>query len=55
MGRILGPLLKTGFPLTGNLLKPLVKSCLIPLGLTATSSPTDAAVHKKMLNLVSQH
>ena len=49
MGRILGPLLKTGFPLIGNVLKPLAKSCLIPLGLTATSSPTDVAVHKKML------
>ena len=29
-----------------NLLKPLAKSDLIPLGLTAASA-TDAAVHKK--------
>ena len=30
LGRILGPLLKTGFPLLGNVLKPLAKSVLIP-------------------------
>ena len=46
--RILGPLLKTGLPLIGNLLKPLSKSVLIPLGLTAAASGTDAAIHKKM-------
>ena len=31
-----------------NVLKPLAKSVLIPLGLTAAASVTDAAVHKKM-------
>ena len=31
-----------------NVLKPLAKSALIPLGLTAAASVTDAAVHKKM-------
>ena len=31
-----------------KVLKPLVKSFLIPLGLTATTSATDAAIHKKM-------
>ena len=31
-----------------NVLKPLAKSVLIPLGLTAAASATDAAVHKKM-------
>ena len=36
-------------PLTGNVLKPLVESVLIPLGLTAAASATDAAIHKKML------
>ena len=41
--RHLGPLLKTGLPLMKNVLKPLAKSVLIPLGLTA-----DAAIHKKM-------
>ena len=30
--RLLGPLLKTGLPLIGNVLKPLAKSVLIPLG-----------------------
>ena len=31
-----------------NLLKPLAKSVLISLGLTAATSATDAAIHKKM-------
>ena len=31
-----------------NLLKPLRKNVLIPLGLTAAASATDAALHKKM-------
>ena len=48
LGRLLGPLLKTGLPLIGNVLKPLAKSVLIPLGLTAAASATDAAIHKKM-------
>ena len=47
LGRLLGPLLKTGLPLVGNALKPLAKSVLIPLGLTAAAA-TDAAIHKKM-------
>ena len=33
----------------GNVLKPLAKSVLIPLGLTAAASATDAAIHKKMI------
>ena len=48
LGRFLGPLLKTVLPLRGNVLKPLAKSVLIPLGLTAAASATDAAIHKKM-------
>ena len=35
VGRLLGPLLKTGLPLIKNVIKPLAKSVLIPLGLTA--------------------
>ena len=35
-------------PLLGNVLKPLAKSVLIPLGLTAAASATDAVIHKKM-------
>ena len=49
LGRLLGPLLKTGLPLIKNLIKPLAKSVLIPLGLTATASTADAGIHKKIL------
>ena len=31
-----------------NVLKPLAKSVLIPLGLTAAASASDKAIHKKM-------
>ena len=47
LGRLLGPLLKTGLPLIKNVIKPLAKSLLIPLGLTATASAVDAGIHKK--------
>ena len=47
LGRLLGPLLKTGLPLIGNVFKPLTKSFLIPLGLTTAASETDAAFHKR--------
>ena len=40
LGRLLGPLLKTGIPLIKNIIKPLAKSFLIPLGLTAAASAT---------------
>ena len=49
LGRLLGPLLKTGLPLTKNVIKPLAKSVLIPLGLTAAASAADAEIHKKIL------
>ena len=48
-GRFLGPLLKTGLPLMKNVIKPLAKSVLIPLGLTATASAVDVGIHKKNL------
>ena len=48
LGRLLGSLLKNNIPLIGNLLKPLAKSVLITLGLTAAASATDTAIHKKM-------
>ena len=48
LGRILGPLLKAGFPLRKNTLNPLAKSVLIPLGLTAIASTADAAIQKKI-------
>ena len=48
LGRLSGPLLKTGLPLIGSVIKPLAKSILIPLGLTAAASTTDTAIHKKI-------
>ena len=47
LGRLLEPLLKSDFPLTKNVLKPLAKSFLIPLGVTAAASATDAVIQKK--------
>ena len=49
IGRLLGPLLKTGLPLTKNVIKPLHKSVLIPLGLTVAASVADARIHKDIL------
>ena len=51
LGRLLGPLLKTGLPLIKNVIKPLAKSVLIPLGLTAAASTADAGIHKKILRI----
>ena len=48
LGRLLGPILKTGLPLIGNVLTPLVKSVSIPLGLSATASAIDAAIQKQI-------
>ena len=48
LGRLLRPLLKTGLPFIGNVLKPLSKSVLILWGLTTATRATDAAIHKKM-------
>ena len=48
LGRLFGPLLKTGLPLIKNVLKPLANSVFIPLGLRAAESATDTAIHKKM-------
>ena len=47
--KLLGPLLKTGLPLIKNVIKPLAKSALIPLGFTAAASAADAGIHTKML------
>ena len=49
LGRLLGPLLKTGLPLIKNVIKPLAKSVLIPLGLTAAASAVDAGIHNKII------
>ena len=45
LSRFLGSLLKTGLFLIVNVLRPLVKNVLIPLGLIAAAA---AATHKKM-------
>ena len=45
LGRLLGPLLTTGLPLISNVIKPLAKTVLIPLGLTAAASEADAGMH----------
>ena len=51
LSKSLGPLLKTGLPLIKNVIKPLAKSVLIPLRLTAAASAADAGIHKKILGL----
>ena len=47
LGRLLGPLLKTGLPLMKNVIEPLAISVLVPLGLTAAASVGNAGIHKK--------
>ena len=51
LGRLLGPLLKTGLSLLKNVIKRLAKSVLLPLGLTAAASVTYAGTHKKNLRI----
>ena len=55
LGRLLGPLLKTGLPLIKNVIKPLAESVLILLGLTAATSAADAQIHKKILGSGCRH
>ena len=45
LGKLLGPLLKTGLPLMKSVITPLAKSVLIPLGLTVAASAADAGIH----------
>ena len=40
--------IKTGLPLIGDVLQPLTKNILIPLGVTATASAADADTQKKV-------
>ena len=49
LGKLLGPLLKTGLLLMKSVITPLAKNVLIPLGLTAAASAADAGIHKKIL------
>ena len=55
LGRLLGPSLKTGVPLMKNVIKPLAKIVLIPLGLTAAASAADAGIHKKFFGSGCRH
>ena len=52
LGTLLGPLLRTGLPLMKSVIKPLAKSVLVPLVLTAAASAADAGIYK---NLRSGH
>ena len=48
LGRLLSPLLKIGLPLITNVITPLAKRVLIPLGLTAAAaSSVDAGIPKR--------
>ena len=49
LSKLLGPLLKTGLQSIKNVIKPLAKSVLIPLELTAAASAADARIHIKIL------
>ena len=48
LAKLYGPLLKTELPLIKNVIKPLAKSVLILLGLTATASAADLGIRKKI-------
>ena len=49
LGRLFGPLLKTGLALIRNVIQSLARSVLIPLGLTAPASAADPGIHKNVL------
>ena len=51
LGRILRPLVKTGLLLIKKVIKPLAKSVLIPLVLTAAASAADAGIDEKNLRI----
>ena len=51
LGKLIGPLLKTVLPLIKNVIKPLAKSFLIPLRLTAAASTADSGIHKKNIRI----
>ena len=49
LGRLLGPLLRIGLPLTKIVIKPLAKSVLVPLGLKTAAASADTRIHKNIL------
>ena len=50
LGRLLGPLLKIGFPIIKTVTKPLTKSVLVRLELTAAASAEDTEILEKSQN-----
>ena len=44
LGRLIGSLLRNGLPLLKNVLQPLAKSVLMPVGLTAAAASTTEVV-----------
>ena len=54
-GRFLEPLLKVELPLMKSVLKLLVKSVLIPLGLTEAASVPDAGTYTNYYGLGERH
>ena len=51
LDRLLRPSLQTGLPLIKNEIKPLTKTVLIALGLTAAAPVADAGIHKNNLRI----
>ena len=49
LGRLLGLLIKTGLSLMKNIIQPLAKGVLIPLGLTEAVLAADAGIYKTIL------
>ena len=47
LGRLLGPLMKLGLLLMKNVLTPLAKGVLVPLGSAASTSTADPEINKK--------
>ena len=47
-GKLVGPLVKIELPLMKNVIKPLIKSVFIPLGLTAAASAADTGRQKNL-------
>ena len=48
LGRLLGLLMQLGLPFMKNILTPLAKTILMPLGITAAASAIDAVIQKKV-------
>ena len=49
LGKLFGPLLRTGLPLMKIVIQPVAENVLITLGLTAAASDADAGIYKKIL------